>query len=598
MILPQLSTAYMASTPQIEYAPIAYNSSEFSSPKTGLVVPVFQKGDDPIDAINHMISFLTSVVASRPFASGSGETSRKQRVIVCYNCKWEGHMSKQCTKPKRKRDAEWFKDKVLLVQAQANGQVLQEEELDFLADLGTTESSSNQTVITTNAAYQGMTWMLMIWTVMNSTQQSSDCFAHSEEENRVVLFGCQYDNSGLLEEEGKIMNSNFDPGFITLTLDQGLGYTVISDSEDSAVTYIEVSSPFEGLSDIGSPGVDGLPMMPKDPYAYVVAALHAPPSPDYVPSLEHPPSLAYAPKFVLEPVYPEFMSLEDDVLLAEEQPLPAADSPTANSLGYIPESGPEEDDEDLEEDPADYPTDRDDDDEEEESSGDEEDDEDNNKGEEHPTPTDSIPPPLVHHTTTRISILVQAPTPFWSEAEIDRLLAIPSPPPSPLSPWSSSLPQIPSQPLPVSPPLHVSSPPLPASPTYPLGYRVAMIQLRVETPSTSHPLPSSTPPLLPIPLPTSSPPFFYPLRAIEQTFPRPTGGFKADYGFVATLDDEIRRDLERDLGYGITDTWDDMLVGMLGEPATDETELGRRMTDFVTTVRQDTEEIYERLDDA
>nr|GFA66312.1 hypothetical protein [Tanacetum cinerariifolium] len=63
-------------------------------------------------------------------------------------------MSKQCTKPKRKRDAEWFKEKVLLVQAQANGQVLQEEELDFLADPGTAESSSNQTVITTNAAYQ------------------------------------------------------------------------------------------------------------------------------------------------------------------------------------------------------------------------------------------------------------------------------------------------------------------------------------------------------------------------------------------------------------------------------------------------------------
>nr|GEY95624.1 hypothetical protein [Tanacetum cinerariifolium] len=63
-------------------------------------------------------------------------------------------MSKQCTKPKRNRDAKWFKDKVLLVQAQANGQVLQEEELEFLADPGTAESSSNQNVITTNAAYQ------------------------------------------------------------------------------------------------------------------------------------------------------------------------------------------------------------------------------------------------------------------------------------------------------------------------------------------------------------------------------------------------------------------------------------------------------------
>nr|GFB84605.1 hypothetical protein [Tanacetum cinerariifolium] len=54
----------------------------------------------------------------------------------------------------RKRDAEWFKDKVLLVQAQANGQVLQEEELEFLADPGTLESSSHQIVVTNNAAYQ------------------------------------------------------------------------------------------------------------------------------------------------------------------------------------------------------------------------------------------------------------------------------------------------------------------------------------------------------------------------------------------------------------------------------------------------------------
>nr|GEW59613.1 hypothetical protein [Tanacetum cinerariifolium] len=77
-----------------------------------------------------------------------------QRVIVCYNCKGKGHMSKQCTKPKRKRDAEWFKDKVLLVQAHANGQVLQEDELEFLADPGTAESLSNQNVVTTNAAYQ------------------------------------------------------------------------------------------------------------------------------------------------------------------------------------------------------------------------------------------------------------------------------------------------------------------------------------------------------------------------------------------------------------------------------------------------------------
>ncbi|GJZ91191.1 hypothetical protein Tco_0663118 [Tanacetum coccineum] len=74
--------------------------------------------------------------------------------VICYNCKGEGHMSKQYTKPKRKRDDLWFKDKVLLVQAQANGQILHEGELAFLADPGITEGQATQTVITHNAAYQ------------------------------------------------------------------------------------------------------------------------------------------------------------------------------------------------------------------------------------------------------------------------------------------------------------------------------------------------------------------------------------------------------------------------------------------------------------
>ncbi|GJS45063.1 retrovirus-related pol polyprotein from transposon TNT 1-94 [Tanacetum coccineum] len=84
------------------------------------------------------ISFTTGTTRTyTPRASGSN--SEKQRTVICYNCKGEGHMSKQCTKPKRKWDDSWFKDKVLLVQAQANGQILHEEELAFLADPGTAE---------------------------------------------------------------------------------------------------------------------------------------------------------------------------------------------------------------------------------------------------------------------------------------------------------------------------------------------------------------------------------------------------------------------------------------------------------------------------
>ncbi|GJS71514.1 hypothetical protein Tco_0704355 [Tanacetum coccineum] len=247
---------------------------------------------------------------------------------------------------------------------------------------------------------------------------------------------------------------------------------------------------------------------------------------------------------------------------AEEQSLPDFLSPTADSPSYVPESDPEEnpeedDDEDPEEDPADYSADGGDDgNDEDELFEDDEDDDVNIKGdeeEEHPAPADSTvvalpavdqapsaeetepfetdesaatpPPHPAYRVTARISIRDEPPTPFWSDTEVARLLAIPTPPPSPLSPWSSPLPQIPSpplppilSPLPVSPPLPVSSPP-PASPIRPLGYRDAMIRLRAEAPSTSYSLPlpppiilshtrsdapsSGTPPLLPIPLPTS-----------------------------------------------------------------------------------------------
>ncbi|GKB54864.1 hypothetical protein Tco_0905617 [Tanacetum coccineum] len=205
------------------------------------------------------------------------------------------------------------------------------------------------------------------------------------------------------------------------------------------------------------------------------------------------------------------------------------------------------------------------------------------------------PPHHAYRVTARISIQDEPPTSFWSDTEVVRLLAIPTPPPSPFSPCSSPLPQIPSPPLPVSPPP-------PASPTYPLGYRAAMIRLRAEALSTSHSPPphiilsharadtpssgtppSGTPPLLPIPLPTSSSSLLLPFAdhgadRLEVCVPprkrlcfafgpryevgesssapaaRPTGGFRADYGFVATMNREIMRDLERDVGYGITDT--------------------------------------------
>ncbi|GKC70429.1 hypothetical protein Tco_1116312 [Tanacetum coccineum] len=63
-------------------------------------------------------------------------------------------MAKQCPKLKSKRDATWFRDEVLLVEAQGSGKVLNEEELAFLVDPGVAEGPVTQTVITHNAAYQ------------------------------------------------------------------------------------------------------------------------------------------------------------------------------------------------------------------------------------------------------------------------------------------------------------------------------------------------------------------------------------------------------------------------------------------------------------
>nr|GEW45090.1 hypothetical protein [Tanacetum cinerariifolium] len=84
----------------------------------------------------------------------SGSNTGKERTVICYNCKGEEHMSKQCTKPKNKRYDTWFKDKVLLVKAQANGQILYEEKLAFLADPGIADGQATQIVITNNVAYQ------------------------------------------------------------------------------------------------------------------------------------------------------------------------------------------------------------------------------------------------------------------------------------------------------------------------------------------------------------------------------------------------------------------------------------------------------------
>nr|GFC98771.1 hypothetical protein [Tanacetum cinerariifolium] len=63
---------------------------------------------------------------------------------------------------------------------------------------------------------------------------------------------------------------------------------------------------------------------------------------------------------------------------------------------------------------------------------------------------------------------------------------------------------------------------------------------------------------------------------------RPAGGFRADYGFVATVDREIMCDPEREVGYGITDSWDEIVETLQGAPVSIDTELGGYMREFET----------------
>ncbi|GJU30599.1 hypothetical protein Tco_1174188 [Tanacetum coccineum] len=114
-----------SSIPQLEYASIINQQLEFSQPNSGLIVPVFQKGDNPIDAINYMMPFWTAVVTSLyPTTNNQLKNSSNPRQQANIN----------------------------------NGRVtlqpIQGIQTSLAADLGILEGQATHTVITHNAAYQ------------------------------------------------------------------------------------------------------------------------------------------------------------------------------------------------------------------------------------------------------------------------------------------------------------------------------------------------------------------------------------------------------------------------------------------------------------
>ncbi|GJT13834.1 hypothetical protein Tco_0860876 [Tanacetum coccineum] len=336
---------------------------------------------------------------------------------------------------------------------------------------------------------------------------------------------------------------------------------------------------------------------------------------------------ALDPDYVPEPIYLEYISLEDEhEFPAEEQPLPPVDSPTAESPRYVIESDTEEDQEEYEVDetedgPVDCSMDGEDDgdDDDGNSSGDdadgkdEDDEEEEEEEEEHLTPVDSaivvpvdepvfplegtepvIPPPSTDITIgARITIRPQTSISLLPEAEVERLLAMTT-----LSP---------STPISLSPP----------STREHLTLRLASTQALIDvvTAALPSPLLPPLPPSLYIPPPvdrrddipeSKQPPrkrlYLYTLGSRyevgESSTARPTRGRGIDYGFVSTVDAEERRQGIRDVGYGIRDTWVDPAEAVPEIAPMTVGEVNTRVTELTELHEHDTQDLYALLEDA
>ncbi|GKG27430.1 hypothetical protein Tco_0403133, partial [Tanacetum coccineum] len=91
---------------------------------------------------------------SKATSSGGNNASRQTRVVKCYNYQGEGYIARKCTQPKRTRNATWYKDKAMLAESQEVRQILDEEQLTFLADPRVSDGQAVQTIIPNNGAFQ------------------------------------------------------------------------------------------------------------------------------------------------------------------------------------------------------------------------------------------------------------------------------------------------------------------------------------------------------------------------------------------------------------------------------------------------------------
>ncbi|GKC21744.1 hypothetical protein Tco_1023894 [Tanacetum coccineum] len=126
------------SLPQNVYPPPIITQqpqAEFPQLDLGLEVLTFLPGDDPIACMNKAMAFLSAVFTPRyPSTNNQLRSSSNPRNQATVHRLASSRKTRQCTQPKKIRDASWFKEKVLLVQEQTEGKELDEEQLSFLAD--------------------------------------------------------------------------------------------------------------------------------------------------------------------------------------------------------------------------------------------------------------------------------------------------------------------------------------------------------------------------------------------------------------------------------------------------------------------------------
>ncbi|GJU44467.1 integrase, catalytic region, zinc finger, CCHC-type containing protein [Tanacetum coccineum] len=74
--------------------------------------------------------------------------------VICYNCRGEGHVARQCKEPKRAKDSQYFKDKMLLMEAKEKGATLDAEAEAFLANVECTTPYDQPLAMTTTNIFE------------------------------------------------------------------------------------------------------------------------------------------------------------------------------------------------------------------------------------------------------------------------------------------------------------------------------------------------------------------------------------------------------------------------------------------------------------